>query len=360
MQKISYIHQMNGFLARMSEDALPANAVMLYLILFKSFNRTCWQQEWMKFTIQQLMAFTHVGSPNTVYNMRSLLKDLGYIDYRQVPGGSRNQTEYRLLPLTTILPEATAHYASIANTANTGCSAIERSINEYANTEHSAIEHSINEHSAIEHSVNEYSVSEHSATKCANTEYSNYEHSANEYSVNETSPQKSPEKRYFEPVSPSKNECSKTERSGDHSVDHSVELSKTEHSPIVKEEDKTISTTHVTTATDQAEGKNKNKTPKTVNEFCATNKDYLLCLDAYRDYFQKEPPSADKVKLIRFLAEYGTDSTLKALDIMMRNKADSLSYCEGVLRRMQWQMDKAAARRPAPRPHSDWQGWKMA
>ncbi len=328
MQKISYIHQMNGFLARMSEDALPANAVMLYLILFKSFNRTCWQQEWIKFTIQQLMAFTHVGSPNTVYNMRSLLKDLGYIDYRQVPGGNRNQTEYRLLPLTAILPEATALYANTAttaNTANTGCSAIERSINEYANTEHSL-----------------------------------NEHSANEYSVNETSPQKSPEKRYFEPVSPSKNECSKTERSGDHSVDHSVELSKTEHSPIVKEEDKTISTTHVTTATDQAEGKNKNKTPQTVNEFCATNKDYLLCLDAYRDYFQKEPPSADKVKLIRFLAEYGTDSTLKALDIMMRNKADSLSYCEGVLRRMQWQMDKAAARRPAPRPHSDWQGWKMA
>ena len=328
MQKISYIHQMNGFLARMSEDALPANAVMLYLILFKSFNRTCWQQEWIKFTIQQLMAFTHVGSPNTVYNMRSLLKDLGYIDYRQVPGGNRNQTEYRLLPLTAILPEATALYANTAttaNTANTCCSATERSINEYANTE-----------------------------------YSINEHSPNEYSVNETSPQKSPEKRYFEPVSPSKNECSKTERSGDHSVDHSVELSKTEHSPIVKEEDKTISTTHVTTATDQAEGKNKNKTPKTVNEFCATNKDYLLCLDAYRDYFQKEPPSADKVKLIRFLAEYGTDSTLKALDIMMRNKAESLSYCEGVLRRMQWQMDKAAARRPAPRPHSDWQGWKMA
>ncbi|MDD6598636.1 hypothetical protein [Anaerovibrio sp.] len=52
------------------------------------------------------------------------------------------------------------------------------------------------------------------------------------------------------------------------------------------------------------------------------------------DYFKKEPPSADKVKLIRFLAEYGTDSTLKAMDIMMRNKAESLNYCDGVLRRM--------------------------
>ena len=40
------------------------------------------------------------------------------------------------------------------------------------------------------------------------------------------------------------------------------------------------------------------------------------------DYFKNEPPSADKVKLIRFLPEYGTDSNLKAMDIMMRNKAE--------------------------------------
>ena len=51
---------------------------------------------------------------------------------------------------------------------------------------------------------------------------------------------------------------------------------------------------------------------------------------------------------------------MKAMDIMMRNKAESLNYCEGVLRRMQWQLDKNTARRPAPRPHSDWQGWNMA
>lgn len=31
------------------------------------------------------------------------------------------------------------------------------------------------------------------------------------------------------------------------------------------------------------------------------------------DYFKREPPSADKVKLLRFLAEYGTNNTLKAL-----------------------------------------------
>ncbi|WP_405740691.1 hypothetical protein, partial [Anaerovibrio slackiae] len=137
-------------------------------------------------------------------------------------------------------------------------------------------------------------------------------------------------------------------------------------------------TTHVTTVTDQAEKKNINngssnsnchsisnntanaKVPMTVNEFCQNSGDYQLCQDAYMDYFKREPPSADKVKLLRFLAEYGTDSTLKAMDVMMRNKAESLNYCEGVLRRMQWQLDKNTARRPAPHPHSDWQGWNMA
>ena len=316
MQKFSYINQMNGFLTRMSEDALPANAVMLYLILFHKFNRSCWRQEWMKFTLQQLMAFSHVGSPNTVYSMRSLLKELGYIDYRPAQNGNRSQTEYRLLPLSS----ANSNAITISQP-----SGYEFSDNDFSENE--------NPHNnfPLEFSKNE-----------------NYRHT--DFSKSEN----------CQPPEFSKSENSAPELSGELSAEFSKSERRTDNSLIEKEKDKTRNTTHVTTATDQAEGKNKNKTPKTVNEFCATNKDYLLCLDAYRDYFQKEPPSADKVKLIRFLAEYGTDSTLKALDIMMRNKADSLSYCEGVLRRMQWQMDKAAARRPAPRPHSDWQGWKMA
>ena len=166
------------------------------------------------------------------------------------------------------------------------------------------------------------------------------------------------------------------ERSTEFSGECSIFENKTENSPIREEEEKTRNTTHVTTVTDQAEKKNINngnsidnsignntanaKAPMSVNEFCQNSGDYQLCQDAYMDYFKREPPSADKVKLLRFLAEYGTDNTLKAMDVMMRNKAESLNYCEGVLRRMQWQLDKAAARRPAPRPHSDWQGWNMA
>ena len=176
----------------------------------------------------------------------------------------------------------------------------------------------------------------------------------------------------------SENEYSKTEHSAEFSVECSLSENKTENSPIREEEEKKRYTTHVTTVTDQAEKKNINngssnsnchsignntanpKVPMTVNEFCQNSGDYQLCQDAYMDYFKREPPSADKVKLLRFLAEYGTDNTLKAMDVMMRNKAESLNYCEGVLRRMQWQLDKAATRRPAPRPHSDWQGWNMA
>ena len=350
MQKISYINQMNGFLDRMSEDTLPANAVMLYLMLFKSFNRTCWRQEWLKFTIQQLMVFANVGSPNTVYNMRRLLKELGYIDYRPAQNGNRSQTEYRLLPLP-------------------GNAAASFSPNEHSVSEHSISEHSNNEHSASEHSINEYSKTERSITECSDSENSQAK-----------SQPKVPENHNLEPVLFSENEYSKTEHSAEFSVEYSLSENKTENSPIGEEEEKKRNTTHVTTVTDQAEKKNINnsssnsnsnsnsignntanaKAPMTVNEFCQNSGDYQLCQDAYMDYFKREPPSADKVKLLRFLAEYGTDNTLKAMDVMMRNKAESLNYCEGVLRRMQWQLDKNTARRPAPRPHSDWQGWNMA
>ena len=333
MAKISYINQMNGFLDRMSEDTLPANAVMLYLMLFKSFNRTCWRQEWLKFTIQQLMAFANVGSPNTVYSMRRLLKELGYIDYRPAQNGNRSQTEYRLLPLPD---NAAAHFSP-------------------------------DEHSASEHSKNEHSITERSITECSDSEKSQAK-----------SQPIVPENCHFEPVLFSENEYSKIEHSTEFSDEFSLSEKKTENSPIGEEEEKKRYTTHVTTVTDQAEKKNINngssnsnsnsignntanaKAPMTVNEFCQNSGDYQLCQDAYMDYFKREPPSADKVKLLRFLAEYGTDSTLKAMDVMMRNKAESLNYCEGVLRRMQWQLDKNAARRPAPRPHSDWQGWNMA
>ena len=338
MQKISYINQMNGFLDRMSEDTLPANAVMLYLMLFKSFNRTCWRQEWLKFTIQQLMVFANVGSPNTVYNMRRLLKELGYIDYRPAQNGNRSQTEYRLLPLP-------------------GNAAASFSPNE----------HSVSEHSKNEHSASEYSKNERSITECSDSENSQAK-----------SQPKVLENHHIEPVLFSENEYSKTEHSAEFSGECSLSENKTENSPIREEEEKKRYTTHVTTVTDQAEKKNINngssnsnchsignntanaKVPMTVNEFCQNSGDYQLCQDAYMDYFKREPPSADKVKLLRFLAEYGTDSTLKAMDVMMRNKAESLNYCEGVLRRMQWQLDKNTARRPAPRPHSDWQGWNMA
>ena len=338
MQKISYINQMNGFLDRMSEDTLPANAVMLYLMLFKSFNRTCWRQEWLKFTIQQLMVFANVGSPNTVYNMRRLLKELGYIDYRPAQNGNRSQTEYRLLPLP-------------------GNAAASFSPNE----------HSVSEHSKNEHSASEYSINERSITECSDSENSQAK-----------SQPKVMENHHIEPVLFSENEYSKNEHSAEFSVECSLSENKTENSPIREEEEKKRYTTHVTTVTDQAEKKNINngssnsnchsignntanaKVPMTVNEFCQNSGDYQLCQDAYMDYFKREPPSADKVKLLRFLAEYGTDNTLKAMDVMMRNKAESLNYCEGVLRRMQWQLDKNTARRPAPRPHSDWQGWNMA
>ncbi|MGM9539534.1 hypothetical protein [Anaerovibrio sp.] len=317
MPKISYITQMNSFMARALEDALPANAVLLYLMLFHNFNRARWRNEWMKFTICQLMGFTHVGSPNTIYSIRSLLKELGYIDYRASKNGSRTQMEYRLIPLNEQEKgEFPAREYPAAEGAKKGCGPDRQTANDLSQNEYSQIEHSKYEKSKTEHS--------------------------------------------------------KTERSGEFSGELSKSEHRTDNSPNREEEEKTKNPHHATSAKYVQEKNITGRTDTagesaiqvgrkmTVNEFCRTNGDYLLCADAYREYFHREPPSKDRVKLIRFLASYGASVTLQALDIMMRNGADSLDYCEGVLRRMQWQTNKNAARQTAPRPHSDWQGWRMA
>ena len=211
MQKFSYINQMNGFLTRMSEDALPANAVMLYLILFHKFNRSCWRQEWMKFTLQQLMAFSHVGSPNTVYNMRSLLKELGYIDYRPAQNGNRSQTEYRLL----LLSSANSNAITISQP-----SGYEFSDNDFSESEKSG----------------EFSVELSKNENCRNTDFSKSEN--------------------CQPPEFSKNENSTPELSGEFSGEFSKSERRTDNSLIEKEKDKSRNTTHVTTATDQADNKN--------------------------------------------------------------------------------------------------------
>ena len=99
MSKLSYISQMNGFLERREIDCLPPGAVLIYLVLFKEFNKTKWKYEWLTLPTRKLTCLIGNNSASFLYSHRRILIELEYIQIRQ-SGSLRNRlTEYRLVPL---------------------------------------------------------------------------------------------------------------------------------------------------------------------------------------------------------------------------------------------------------------------
>ena len=99
MSKISYIQQMNAFIDFRERDCLSGNATILYLSLFREFNRTKWQFEWLPFSIRDLMYSIGTKSSSNVVMSINILKSLGYIETRTGSRGRRSNTEFRLITL---------------------------------------------------------------------------------------------------------------------------------------------------------------------------------------------------------------------------------------------------------------------
>ena len=95
-KKINYISHLNGFMQRRVYDLLNPNATTIYLVIFDTFNRSCWNFEWLKIPNRELMYRTGITSPNTLATNRQLLKDLGYIECRLVKHGGKIYTAYKL------------------------------------------------------------------------------------------------------------------------------------------------------------------------------------------------------------------------------------------------------------------------
>lgn len=97
--EISYVRQMNGFMARMQADHLSGNAVKLYLCLFDAFNKGYWKKDWLRLTTGQLKLLLGTSSTSLIYSNRKCLEDLGYIQVRRGYVANRPYTEFRLIPL---------------------------------------------------------------------------------------------------------------------------------------------------------------------------------------------------------------------------------------------------------------------
>ena len=102
MSRLSYISQMNGFLERREIDCLPPGAVLLYLVLFKEFNKTKWKYDWLTLTTRKLTCLIGNNSASFLYSNRRILVDLEYIQIRQSGSALHRRTEYHLIPLYDI------------------------------------------------------------------------------------------------------------------------------------------------------------------------------------------------------------------------------------------------------------------
>ena len=122
MNKISYIQQMNAFIDFRERDCLSGNATILYLSLFREFNRTKWQFEWLPFSIRDLMYSIGTKSSSNVVLSINILKSLGYIETKTGNRGRRSNTEFRLIPLYNLpfmpndMPDADGTYPEDAAT----------------------------------------------------------------------------------------------------------------------------------------------------------------------------------------------------------------------------------------------------
>ena len=102
MSRLSYINQMNGFLEKREIDCLPPGAVLLYLVLFKEFNKTKWKYDWLTLTTRKLTCLIGNNSASFLYSNRRILVDLEYIQIRQSGSALHRRTEYHLVPLYDI------------------------------------------------------------------------------------------------------------------------------------------------------------------------------------------------------------------------------------------------------------------
>ena len=102
MSRLSYISQMNGFLEKREIDCLPPGAILLYLVLFKEFNKTKWKYDWLTLTTRKLTCLIGNNSASFLYSNRRTLVDLEYIQIRQSGSALHRRTGYHLVPLYDI------------------------------------------------------------------------------------------------------------------------------------------------------------------------------------------------------------------------------------------------------------------
>ncbi len=95
---MNYLKELNLFYQRLENENLPSNAILLWHTLMSIGNSLYWKDE-LPITLSQIENRSHLSKP-TIWRMRKLLEEKGYISYR--PTGGRTCGIYRLRSLESL------------------------------------------------------------------------------------------------------------------------------------------------------------------------------------------------------------------------------------------------------------------
>ena len=109
---MDYIRQLNAFSVR-SAATLSSNEVNVYLRLFWRNNQERWP-EWFEMTDARLQVETGIGSPNTLRDIRTSLRQKGFIDF--IPGKRRKPTQYKIIDLCPVSESLSSSFMSTSDT----------------------------------------------------------------------------------------------------------------------------------------------------------------------------------------------------------------------------------------------------
>ena len=324
MSKISYINQMNAFLERREVDCLPPSAVLIYLVLFKEFNKTKWKYEWLTLPTRKLTCLIGNNSASFLYSHRRILIELEYIQIRQ-SGSLRNRlTEYRLVPLYDV--------GTSNNSQNDEEIYADEEIPQYEGVPADGTQHG--------------------------THYGTH-HGTPTDSQNDTVPSSVPSQGTHhgtptasQPLCPKASQAPKNK---------------------IEEKDKNLSGSIPQYEGIQSPQTNQQEEAQPRIPKPPTEEEYHLCFDTYNVCLNREPTYDEKMKLVELVRKYSAKNVLEALnqlyekalnespDIVVtshkRGKPDSLHITLEACEKLLWQR-KMGLDKPMPRRTEPVKGWE--
>lgn len=308
----------------MQVDCLPPSAVLIYLVLFKEFNKTKWKYEWLTLPTRKLTCLIGNNSASFLYSHRRILIELEYIQIRQ-SGSLRNRlTEYRLVPLYDV--------GTSNNSQNDEEIYADEEIPQYEGVPADGTQHGT-------HCGTHYGTP---AELPAESVPSQGTHHGTHHGTPTAS----------QPLCPKASQSPKNK---------------------IEEKDKNLSGSIPQYEGIQSPKTNQQEEAQPIIPKSPTEEEYHLCFDTYNVCLNREPTYDEKMKLVELVRKYSAKNVLEALnhlyekalnespDIVVtshkRGKPDSLHITLEACEKLLWQR-KMALDKPMPRRTEPVKGWE--